>query len=181
MEYPDWLNGLITALFTGGLVVITFYYAKVTKKMLDENRQMRIDARDENRQIRIDAQKPEIDIYLRVEKELNRPAIKVENNTVNLYVENRGMGPARDVQFDVNLSFPLSDKRKLQEVGFLAHGIHYLAPGHLRKHRLSHDWADGFEALMKGKLLIKVDYNDSRDEPYKGCFHLDFREHSAQR
>ena len=180
MEYPDWLNGLITTIATVSIAVTTFYYARVTKKILDQNRQMRIDALNENRQMRIDAQKPQIIIYPRVEKEQIHPN-RPKNNAINLYVENIGMGPALHVQFDVNLSFPLSDKRTLQEVGFLEHSIHYLPPGHVRKHRLNHDWGDGFEALMKERLVIKVDYKDSRDEPYKERFHLDFREHSAQR
>ena len=49
MEYPDWLNGLITSLFTGILAGITFYYAKVTKRILKESKQMRLDTLNENR------------------------------------------------------------------------------------------------------------------------------------
>ena len=56
MGVITWLNsnsGAITAIATVVLVGITAFYAWVTKKMLEENRQMRLDA-----------QKPEIAIYL---------------------------------------------------------------------------------------------------------------------
>ena len=164
--------GIITAAATVTLAVITWRYVRLTKDYVSLARE----ALEESRQMRLDAQKPEIAVYLRLEKEeiyLTRP----KGSAVNLYVDNKGMGPAYDIKFTTDLSFALSNKRSLQEVGFLEHGIHVLPPGEKRKHRLSDEWADGYRDLMQKHLQIAVVYKDSRNEPYKDCFPLDFREH----
>ena len=115
MEVINWLNsnsGAITAIATVVLVGITAFYAWVT------------------RQMRLDTQKPEIAIYLRVEKEaLIHPDISLTNICVYLYVENIRMGPAYDVEFPTDLSFAFPDQRSLEDVPFLRYGIRYLPPG----------------------------------------------------
>ena len=175
MEVKDVIT-IIIGLMTGGatvvLAVITWRYVRLTRDYVRLTREIL----EENRLMRLDAQKPEIAVYLRLEKEEiypNRP----EGSAVNLYVENKGMGPAYHIKFTTDLSFGLSNKRSLQEVGFLEHGIHFLPPREKRKHRLNDQWADGFRDLMQKHLQIVVVYKDSRNEPYKDCFSLDFREH----
>lgn len=71
-------SGAIIALATVTLASITGYYAWITKKILKQNQQ-----------IRIDAQKPEIAIYL-------HPAIHLSVSYpthAHFYVENIGAGP----------------------------------------------------------------------------------------
>ena len=163
MEVINWLNsnsGAITAIATVVLVGITAFYAWVTHQM------------------RLDAQKPEIAIYLRAEKEaLIHPDIPSTNICVYLYVENIRMGPAYDVEFTTDLSFTFPDQRSLGDVPFLRYGIRYLPPGQNRKHCIADDRIRGFEELMQKQLKIAVTYRDSRNEPYKDCFPLDFREY----
>ena len=105
MEYPDWLNGLITSLFTGILAGITFYYAKVTKRILKESKQMRLDA-----------QKPEIAIYL--------DSYTDSHTHVDLYVENIGPRPAYAVEFITDPSpITVGYNMSLQESPFIRMGI----------------------------------------------------------
>ena len=151
MGIISWLNSnsgaitgiaaMITAVATITLAIITWRYVRLTKDYV----RLAKEALEENRQMRIDAQKPEIVVYLRLEKEEvvhTRP----KGSVVNLYVDNKGMGPAYRIEFTTDLSFGLSNKRSLDEVRFL-HGIHFLPPGEKRKHRLSDEWAGGLRDL----------------------------------
>ena len=156
MEYPDWLNGLITAIVTTILVGITFYYARVTKKILEENRQMRIDA-----------QKPEVVIRLfSFINEFSHPFAR-------FCVENKGSGPARDVEFHDVPPIPIQPVTSLQDQPFICYGIGYLAPGEQKTIDLG---AKAHLKLNKLEHKITVTYQDSRKKKYKETFRLDFRQ-----
>ena len=151
----------LQVIITGALVAITFYYAKVTKKILEENRQMRIDAQ----QMRIDAQKP--DISIRLLSFTNEQGHLV----AQLCVENIGSGPARSVQFhdvppiQIQLAF-------IKDFPLIRYGISYLVPGEKKTIDL------GSESQLNLNELehkITVTYQDSRKKEYKKCFPLDFR------
>ena len=111
----DWLNSnsgaitgiaaIITAIATVVLVGITGFYAWVTKKMLEENRQMRLDA-----------QKPRIAIFLRPHESSIRFIV--------LCIQNMGGGPAKNVQFTCTSDAILSPLF----IGYIKHGISYFAP-----------------------------------------------------
>ena len=157
MEVINWLNsnsGAIIALATIVLVCITGYYAWVTKKILEENRQMRIDA-----------QKPNIGIHLRAVN-------KSGNIFAQLYVENIGSGPARDVKFPEVPAFRLNAWASFPDIPFLRYGIGYLAPGKERTECLGTKSQLNLDEL---KHTITVTYQDSRKKEYKKCFPLDFR------
>ena len=131
----DWISPHIMEILTFALVIITGIYAALTWRYVNLTR----DALEENRQMRLDAQKPEIAIYLRLEKEtinLGEPKAAV----MNLYVDNIGMGSAYDVRFDTDLSFSLPGNRSLEDVPFFQHGIRYLPPRQNRKYLLGHEW-----------------------------------------
>ena len=84
----------LQVIITGALVGITYYYAQVTKKILEENRQMRIDAQ----QMRIDAQKPNIVIYLESDRASKATLLGIIVG-VSLHVDNIGVECAYDVGF----------------------------------------------------------------------------------
>ena len=163
MEVITWLNsnsGAITAIATAVLVVITGFYAWVTKKILEENQQMRLAF-----------QKPIIAIYL------HSAITRTGYTSVCLFVENIGVGPAYDVNFTTDFSFSIGSNRTLADVRFLERGIRYLPPRKKRVHRLG-NWSDaGFPEVMKKQLEITVTYKDSLAEKYEEHFCLDFREH----
>lgn len=173
MESLDWLDGMITAIATIALVGVTIYYASVTKKILKESEQMRLDA-----------QKPRIAIYLGFEKEQRaegRHAAKLP--TMYLYVENIGMGPAYDVDFDTDLDFVIPDNRSLREIEFIANDILYLPPRQKRKFVIGYRNSKGktMDDLMQGEPLeIKVVYNGIWHKECKECFCLNFQEYESE-
>ena len=158
MEVITWLNtnsGAITAIATVVLVGITAFYAWVTKKMLEENRQLRLDAH-----------KPEIAIYLR-----SHPARIVLKF---LCVENIGAGAAHDVRFRTDLSFTPDGKDSLENVRFLKEGINYLQPGGKRECLLA---SIVEHPELTDKLLdISVTYKDLVNKEHERCFCLNFGE-----
>ena len=170
--------GIITAVATVVLAFITWRYVRLTRDYVQLTR----DTLEENRQMRLDTQKPRIAIYIGFEKE-QRSAKDLEKiPTMYLYVENIGMGPAYDLEFDTNLDFVIPDKRTLREIGFVAHDILYLPPGQKRKAYIGdvrtspHDMDD----LMKQRLEITVAYKGIRHKECKRCFCLNFEEYESE-
>lgn len=169
----DGLNnnaGAITGIATVVLVGITGYYAHVTKKMLEVNRQMRIDA-----------QKPEVAIRLRCEKTHYEGGSnykrRVQITRVNLEVENIGGGPAKEVGFTIDPAFKLPGNQSLGEIDFLKHDIAYLPPGLTRECVLGERQMSGFIELMQTQLDIKVSYKDTLKNEYDECRIINFREY----
>ena len=166
----------LQVIITGALVGITYYYAQVTKKILGENRQMRIDAE----KMRVDVQKPKIAIYpLEKYEKLGR---RNEAQSIYFCVENVGRGPAYNVKFEmVNPSFSLPGNRLLKDIPLINHGTSYLPSGHKRSNRLSnaHEYS-AHDELMQQQTQIKVTYKDSRGKTYDDCMCFDFRITASQ-
>ena len=166
MAVINWLNSnsgtitgiaaIITAFAAAVLVVITGFYAWVTKKMLEENRQMRIDA-----------QKPDIAIRL------FSVANQLSHTFAHFNVENIGSGPARDIEFRDVPPIRIHPGLPLEYFPFLRYGIGYLAPGEKKTVHL------GAKSQMNRNEIehkITVTYRDSRKTKYEDSFILDFRE-----
>ena len=171
MEVINWLidglngnAGAITGIATVVLVAITGYYARVTKKMLDENKQMRLDA-----------QKPNIEIYLYTERDRTLQMLGVIK--VRLHVDNIGAGTAYDVQFIVDPSFCIHDSLAVEDIPFLSQGISLLPPGHTRVHNLGNTLTPGISNLLEKQLNIRVSYKDSMQKECAKNFPLNLREH----
>ena len=160
------LFGVIAASATVVLAFITRRYAHLTRNYVRVTREIL----KENRQMRLDAQEPEInvDLYSYLEK---------GRTHVDLYVENLGGGPAYDVDFDVDLSLKLSDRRTLGEVIFLESNIRRLAPGRKKTHRLGPGTNLDLEGLKAKPLEIGVTYKNKAGDERQEDFFLDFREH----
>ena len=155
MEYLNNNSGAIIAIATVGLVIITAYYARTTKKTLEQNQQMRADA-----------QKPAIAAY---PAEYNDPY-----GCVGLVFENTGAGPALDVKFDFDRDFKISSDRTLESVGFLQ-GADYIPVKYNRRHKLCVRSDNYFNTLIKEQLTIKVAYKDSMGNKYKHPLRINFK------
>lgn len=148
--------GLIAAGATVVLAIITWRYVRLTNDILEENRQMRIDA-----------QKP--DIAIRLHPHTN----ELGDMFAQLHVENNGSGPARSIKFHDVPPIPVHLGPLLQYFPFFRYGIGYLAPGDRKKVHLG-----GKAKLNLNELEYKitVTYRDSGRRKYRDTFSLDFRE-----
>lgn len=180
MEVINWLidglngnAGAITGIATVVLVGITGYYAWVTKKILDDNRQTRLDA-----------QKPEIAITV---KQIDASQIASFDNSpskyvarAHLYAENIGSGPAKDVKFTIDRDFRVPGHELLRNNDYVKHGIGYFQPRDIKVFYFTYSSADGYDELMQTPLDIEMTYKDSLHNEYPVCCHINFREHETQ-
>ena len=159
MSWLDFLNdnnGIITALATVILVFITFWYARMTNKMVKA------------------LNHPEILINLQPE----------ERNPchINLCIQNIGTGAASDLKFEGDLSFrPAMPKLEpISERGILKNGIDYLGPGKkleiflfYSQHMFQYVYETN-KPISEHSIDITVKYKDSTNRKKEKSFLLTF-------
>ena len=158
----DWLSvsaSVITGIATVVLAVITFYYVRLTGRILEENQLMRLDAH-----------KPEIavSLYLQKNQDTNR-------RVVVFRIENIGTGPARDVKFTTDCSVELGGGTPLKRIGALKNGITYFGHGRTMEYIIT-DKNRLNERETQTPIEIAVTYKDSAKHKYENTFRLDFGE-----
>ena len=143
---------VVQVIVTIVLVCITNRYARTTKKILDQNQQMRVDA-----------QKPEIALYPAQYRILNNPYERV-----GLFLENTGAGPAFDVEFTYNPFFKIRGETNdvtLESVHLLR-GMDYLPSKQKIIEELCTISDAYFDTLKEKQFAVGVTYKDSLG---KGC------------
>jgi hypothetical protein len=94
----------------------------------------------------------------------------------DLVVENVGQGSAYDVRFSLEHDLQLEPRRKASDIGFLRHGVSYLAP----RQRLSSYFFQliGLNDKVAGpdrpRLALTVAYRDAAKNDFTERFELDF-------
>ena len=91
----------------------------------------------------------------------------------HLCVENIGVGPARKVEFEGDLSFKTQESTSLKEIDFIKNGIDALAPGQMERKGIPLELRSHEEYPP---VKITVIYKDSMGEDYKDKFILDFND-----
>ena len=155
MEIINWLNvndGVIIAIATVVLVIVTIRYTWLTGRLLKAN------------------DKPEVAVSLRPHE--------AHVNLVMLCIENIGTGAARNLQFVTNPSTIQGLDRPLENIGFLRGGIPYFEPGRKIEQFLV-NVIDKFDQLKQTPLEIIVTYKDSGNRKYESVFPLDFGENEG--
>ena len=155
IEWLTVITGVIVAIGTAALAVITWRYVRLTRQLVEAS------------------DKPEIIVYLRASPTLIRDNLQVNETT--LCVKNVGSGVARKIEFGNNLSFAPYGGEPLENIGFLKNGIDVLAPGQERRQNQP-SVADPFGDLSQLQVTIPVNYEDSRGTKYSDAFSLDFTE-----
>ena len=157
MSWLDFLNSnsgavtglttIVVAIATVVLVIITFWYAKTTDKILGASN------------------KPEILVSL--------VPHEIYTNSIYLCVQNIGTGFASDIKLTNNRSFipRLPGNKPLEEFGIFKRGINYLGPGN--KIQIFLFWTPELPRLSTQSLTVTVNYKHCK--PKKGIeFVLDF-------
>lgn len=158
IEFLSTYSDIITLLFTVIVGLSTLVYAILTAKLVKETKLLRKAQTD-----------PEIFISL----------IHNENSIsfIDLKVENIGLGPAYEIEFNVIKDFKLL-KRNLSEVGFIKNGIRYFSP----KQKLQlfvASFIDDPEGLSNKEIELEVKYKNSIGQFMVRRFLLSFGEYSS--
>jgi hypothetical protein len=144
MTWIEWLNSnsaAITAAASVVLTAITAYYAFLTWRLVQENRELR--------------------------EEHNRPRVVITTslheahiNIVHLMIENIGQGPAYEVKFETNRDVKLSQGRSLREVGVFKGGVRFLPPRQ-RIELFLHNAVAAVDNFKSSPIEITVRFKDS--------------------
>lgn len=174
MENPILITIIIAgvaALASVVTVIITFWYTRLTQKILKETN------------------RPEISVTLefrtRSYESSSQTGFTDTHYETNLVVENTGTGVARHVSFDGDFSFtPVHSDKALNEIDFLIDGIDPLKPGDIKTHKVvviipRGAWDKIFNKdLYKDRestVPIEMSYKNVRGQSYENePFVLDF-------
>ncbi len=157
MEVINWLNendGAVMGIATAVLVVITGYYAYLTRRLLKAS------------------DTPEIAVSLRPHE--------AHVNAVMLYLENIGTGAARNLQFVTSPSVIPNLDIPLEKIGFLSNGIAFFEPKRkIEQFLVIVRGKEKLNELRQTPLKITVTYEDSVNHRHERIFELDFGEYEG--
>lgn len=156
MSLFDYLNqnsGAITVIFTAFVAIATVVYAILTWKLVSETRMMR----EVQTEPKISAIIQPKDYWL---------------NFIDLIIQNIGLGPAYNIKFEISPDF--EDRNlKLSEIGFIKHGLRYLAPNQKIQFFLT-SLTENYEEKVKNPFEIRIIYENSIHKPYSNIYSIDF-------
>lgn len=149
----DFLNanaGVIAAIATAVLAVLTRQYVKLTKEIHKEN------------------DKPKVLVFL------SHIYLSYEVSTLELCVQNAGTGAAYDVKFAGDLSiYPNISHQPLAEYQIIKDGISHLAPG--KAYHIPLFWQYEQSNQPPETLGIVVTYRDAENRKCAETFNLNFK------
>lgn len=125
----------------------------------------------ENRILNDSMTRPRISIFVQ--------STAAAKNFIDLIVSNDGHGLARNISFkvegdDLDLDHQLPHLNKLSQLRVIQQGIKTLSPGDRRNYYIL-SVIGKYEEIMEKQTTIHVEYEgDSKREPYKDSFVLDF-------
>jgi len=156
MSLFDYLNqnsGAITVIFTAFVAIATVVYAILTWKLVSETRMMR----EVQTEPKISAIIQPKDYWL---------------NFIDLIIQNIGLGPAYNIKFEISPDF--EDRNlKLSEIGFIKHGLRYLAPNQKIQFFLT-SLTENYEEKVKNPFEIRIIYENSIHKSYSNIYSIDF-------
>lgn len=149
----DFLNsnaGVITAIATIALAVLTRQYFKLTREIRTEN------------------DKPKVIVFL------SHIYLSYEVTTLELCVQNAGTGSAYDVKFAGDLSiYPNISHQPLADYKIIKNGINHLAPG--KMYHIPLFWQYEQTTIPQETLEVVATYRDEQNRKCEETFHLNFR------
>ncbi|MCC4771282.1 hypothetical protein FXV91_14255 [Methanosarcina sp. DH2] len=164
IEITKWIsnpdNSSLNLLFSGIVAISTVVYAVLTWKLVSETSKMREVQTEPN-------------VYAFIEPR------DEHNEITDMFIQNIGLGLARDIKFAVLSDFiyykseRLSKIYQLSEIYLIKTGIEYIAPN--QKMRIfSTSLNDVRELNSKNYLKMKIEYTNSVGKEYDSVYLIDF-------
>jgi len=149
-------SGAFTVLFSAIVALATVVYAILTWRLVTETKEMR--------EVQTE---PKIAVIFQPREEWI--------NLIDLVIKNIGLGPAYDIQFEINPNFEYRQGQFLSKLNFVKNGIKYLAPNQKMQFFLT-SLVQDFEKKTKTPFDVKVTYKNKIGESYTETFTIDFSE-----
>lgn len=134
-------NTIITLIFSGVVSVATIVYAILTWQLVAETRQMR-KAQTE----------PMVSVIVQPKEDWI--------SFLDIIVQNIGLGPAYDIQFELNKDFKCFEGNYLGNIGVFRKGISYMAPAQKFQFFFT-NMNENYDEKINSLLEIKVSYKNA--------------------
>ena len=154
LEFLNQNQTAFTVIFSALVAFATIVYAILTWRLVLETRKMR------------EAQ-TEPNICVTIEPS------EVWINFIEMAIQNIGLGPAYNIQFEVDPEFEQEKGKFLSELGFIKNGFKFLAPSQRFKFFLT-SLLEDFEEKMKTHFNIKITFQNSLGKSYEFTYLIDF-------
>jgi hypothetical protein len=153
MEMEAWpvVNSILTLLFTAMVAGATVVYARLTASLVAETKKMR-EAQTE----------PNVSVHVQTSE--------VSINLVEMVIRNVGLGTAYDVRFTVEPDFDYISGTPLSGMGFIKHGIPYLARDQQLKFLLTSILETGLETRFE----VVTTFSNAFGKKYERRYLIDF-------
>lgn len=146
----------LTLIFSGIVAVSTIFYALLTCILVFETNKMR----------KVQTE-PNVSVFIQPKEEFNY--------IIDMFIQNIGLGPARDIIFEVQPDFEYISGQFLSEVTLIKNGINYLAPN--QKIRIfSTSLLEDLALKTKEPINIEIVYTNSVGNNYKSIYQINFSE-----
>ncbi len=149
--------GALQVLFAGVVAIATVVYAVLTWRLVSETKRMRRAQTDAKVTIAVSSREE----YL---------------NFVDLVVRNEGVGPAYNVQFEVEQLGDGGDAsvfELIQGMGFIGKGLDYFSPQQQIRSFLA-SMTEDFELKMNTRLRVRISYSTASGNRVTDQYVLDF-------
>jgi len=154
LEFLNQNSGAFAVIFSAVVAFATIIYAILTWRLVSETRKMR-EAQTE----------PKVSVTIQPREE--------RINLIDMVIQNIGLGPAYNIEFEVSPDFEYAKGRFLSELGFMKNGLIYLAPNQKLQFFLT-SMIENFEEKTKKPFEIRVTYKNSVGKKYKDVYMIDF-------
>lgn len=152
------ISSISTIIFSALVAFSTVIYAVLTWKLVSET------------------------IKLRKAQTEPKISIRIEPSEHSMFycdmiIENIGLGPAYNINFEMNPDIKDFDGKPLSDLNIMKNGIRCLAPGTKRQFLLTQFSEESKDdRKFRDSFGIKVIYKNSQDEILDECFTIDFSE-----
>ena len=170
-EFFNTNDGAVIAIATVVLVVVTWYYARETKRtrqVAEESLAVAAESLRVTKQSLRLIQRPEVLVSWHVVRGMPQ-------ETFVLCIRNVGKEPAYNIDVKPNFSPQTPEEIRIREISVFEHGIDRLGSGQRKDYSCCHIWINFLLALQRiPSFEIIVNYRDSTGRGYTETFAFDF-------
>ncbi len=94
-------------------------------------------------------------------------------NLIDFVIENVGLGPAYDINFNFDKDLQIRKNKTLKDISIFQNGINYMSPGQKIQFFFT-SLIENFDEKVKTPVNVTVTYRDSLDSKIKSNFVIDF-------
>lgn len=162
LDFLNKYSSAITVIFTVVVALATVAYVLLTRSLVSETKKLR--------EVQTE---PKISVIIQPDERYI--------NWINLVIQNIGLGPAYNLQFQVYPDFEEKERKfKVSEIGFIKNGLRYMAPNQKLQTFLTNT-GENFEQKCEKSFTMKIAYQNAVEKTYNDEYLIDFSQQKGLR